>query len=557
MKKLFTLLAALCVVGAASAQKLPNKPGVHKMATRILTQPKTGLEDIIGHIGVPPHVSVIRNQEVEIGKTHYDLQANGSDNGRLTNLGNGNFVGTWTTSSATATLGLNGPSRGTGANFGVGGTWGASAPAGTRIETVRTGFGSHCVVGDPAGNSTAFNVSHIGVTATNYQLVTVAQPLVNGVPTGAPVQAQIPSTSPNGQLWSRVAAGEGNTIHVIALSTPAAFSGTAINGVDGVPFYYRSQDGGQTWDKTDFIIPGMTDTTHYKRFIAESYHIDADGKNVAVLCASSWGDVVVWKSEDNGDTWTKMVVYDFPIDGYLYDDGILDPGIVDTLDPNLPVTTDGRDTLSVWSSDDHGSVHIDALGKVHVAYGGVYVRDDIQGDGSYNWYPSTGGLVYWNEDDGVDAVKKDGIIPGNLVAFVLDYDGDGALAFTNDQYNGYGGTSMSSKPTMGFDWDNETIYLAYQAPDERFINADKDQVYSHVHILTSKDGGTTWNGPRLASSRTRSPTPTSPTRRSSSSWSKRSRISLKTARTAFTWSISKTSRPARQSPTQRRSILKT
>ena len=59
-------------------------------------------------------------------------------------------------------------------------------------------------------------------------------------------------------VWNGSATGgvDGNTIHMIALTEPAGgtWTGDTVNGLSGALLYYRSQDGGDSWDITDMQL---------------------------------------------------------------------------------------------------------------------------------------------------------------------------------------------------------------------------------------------------------------------------------------------------------------
>ena len=62
----------------------------------------------------------------------------------------------------------------------------------------------------------------------------------------------------------------GTSIHHISLFNP--FGGPYTNGVENQMLYYRSQDGGTTWDIQEYVIPGL-DETNYTYFSGDSYHM--------------------------------------------------------------------------------------------------------------------------------------------------------------------------------------------------------------------------------------------------------------------------------------------
>lgn len=490
MKKVCTLLIAVAAFLTATAQQVPMAQS--RQLQKATSKPDvcfTGEEAVNVHPSVPGSESQMRNVESTAGESKYDLQANASDNTRLINRGNGDIRAIWTysdTPGAAAPFGW--ADRGMAYNSLTAGSWGAYPT--DRVENGRTGFGSMCIT--PAG--TEFILSHRAVATGQYLLHTAKRPVAGG----AWVNGTIPTALPNGYLWPRVAAGSGNTIHAIALTTPTgtAFGGVSVNDKNGDILYFRSKDGGATWDKKDVALPG-NDATVFSSHGGESYVIDADGDNVVIGIFPFLQDIVFYKSADGGDTWTRHTVYNSPLNNYEFDTGYT-PTDIDLLDPNIPVIDAAGtiDSVAVWTTDEHGAIRIDAAGMVHVAYSGGYMSDNEVGITGFNWYPTSGRIWYWNEGMGEDDTEKDGFIPGFIIGAGLDYNGDSTLNVANADYNGYGASFSASQPTMGLNTDANSVYVAYSAADERFIESDiTNQHFRHVHIVKSNDGGTSWTDP--------------------------------------------------------------
>jgi hypothetical protein len=66
----------------------------------------------------------------------------------------------------------------------------------------------------------------------------------------------------------------------------------------------------------------LLDTSLFDAMKVESYTITAQGETVVVAYFNVWGDSFIVKSIDNGDTWTKTIFLDFPVDKYAIDDGL-------------------------------------------------------------------------------------------------------------------------------------------------------------------------------------------------------------------------------------------
>jgi hypothetical protein len=475
MKKLFTFFVAIFALGVLNAQNSlsPNQNLRHQAVKGMPRVHKTGFE----HVGtlnssVPSSNFGLRQSE-SMGTTFYDLQANASDNSRLINLGNGDVRGSWTFANVAAYS-----DRGMAYNKRTAGVWGAAPTA--RIENARTGFGSYVVT----DNGTEFVVAH-RVAAGIYYLRTSIRP--QGGTTWA--QADIPSATPFGFLWPRAAAANGK-LHVIALTTPTAFGGTKVNGQDGCILYFRSSDNGTTWDKQDFLIPGL-DSMVLANHGGESYTIDAEGDNVVVGVFPFLNDIVYFHSKDGGNTWEKHTVYNSPLNNHQFDEGYT-ANDVDALDANAPAD----DSLALWTTDEHGSIKVDVLGNVHVVYSAGYINDSDTASG-FTWYPTSGSIVYWRSGlDDEDLVEKDGIIPGTIVGQAVDYNGNNTINVTGTTYNDYGASFSASMPTMGLNSGNGDVYIAYSVVDERYLSTlAVPQAFRHVHIVKITNNGMGREGP--------------------------------------------------------------
>ena len=407
--------------------------------------------------------------EVIIGQSIYDLQTNYAVCNRLSRDGDGNIMAVWT-------MGFNSvdgySDRGTGYNRYDAGTGAWEAVPSERLEDgVRTGWPNHCIT----ESGTEFIVNHV-FGNPEYMLHTLRREAGETDWT----EGEIPSDTPFGVLWPR-AAVSGETVHVIAITTPIANGGDIYEGVEIHPLYYRSQDGGETWDVTDFIIPGLDSTFMVSLFSADSYSIHARGDKVAVGMFSQWNDITVFYSEDGGDTWDNIRVFDFPIKKYDINDGYN----IDQLpeyDPAQP------DSFAIWTSDNSGNILIDNDGTMHVFFGNMYVQDSDTTDAGWTYYPATGGLSYWNENFGADST--------NVIADVLDLNGNDTIDIVSTANIATYFMGLTSMPSAGVDQDNN-LYLAYShvMEGEEYLNVDDEQHYRHIFIIKSEDGGTTWSEP--------------------------------------------------------------
>jgi hypothetical protein len=397
--------------------------------------------------------------ETQIGVTTYDLQTNSSVQNRIINHGDGTISAVWTYSESGDIAAAD---RGTGYNFFDGTTWGAIPTA--RIESEKTGWPN---IATTAGGKEVFLCHNIA-----QGLLTQGSRATIG--SGPWTLANVTNTD---QVWNRMAVGgaNGQTIHHVSLYDP--FGNPWTNGVGGQLLYWRSQDGGATYDIQEMPIPGL-DETNYSDFSGDSYHIAAKGDTVAVVYFGGLEPTIMGKSTDNGTTWTTTrLINVFPA-GVTYDAGSANTtgtpiGISD-------VNGDGT-ADTVTASDGAGWVLLDHDGMAHVFFGAMDYLDETAGDDSWSYFPSTNGMLYWNENFGT----RDPVFIGGA----LDIDGSGTLDIVGiAEYF----QSLSAFPSAGIA-DDGCIYVSYSAVME---NMDQGtQNYRHVYIVKSCDNGCTWTEP--------------------------------------------------------------
>ncbi len=395
-------------------------------------------------------------QRQVIGYTQYDLQSNAAIDDRM--AGGAEAVSAaWTMSLELTPF----SDRGTGYNFHDGTAWGEIAYE--RVESVRIGWPS--IVHTASGREVI--VSHPGIDTPLHMAWRDAG-------AGAWSEASIPSDIAVGKLWPRMAAGgeDGNSLHVICITTPEANGGAIHNGQDGALLYYRSQDGGDTWDVIDYGFAEL-DSNNFAAFSGDTYAIHARGNTVAFAAFNDFADSFVMISQDNGDTWEKQLLIDFPVDLYVADMG-LPEGEEFAEDYN----EDGL-FQEYFNTDGGGDVHIDTYGQVHVSYGSMYYMDADTIDGTTSYFPGTNGLAYWNESMGADSAQ--------IIGYSFDYDDSGTLDFDEIALYYVG---CAGFPSIATDAANN-LYVTYSAIMENFSTGAQN--YRHQFLVHSMDGGMTWN----------------------------------------------------------------
>ena len=489
MKKTTTIIASLLVAVGMTAQIVPgqNHSNLKAKSDKITMSGNEALS----HLMANPNPTTVASSnfktpagngtETLIGTTTYDLQSNATVQNRIVVQNDGTISAGWTMSQQYNTTYSD---RGTGYNYFDGTSWlfdFLSAPE-PRLESSRGGWPSIITL----GNGSECAITHN--TDNNYINNTWRTQTGNGSWTESIV-------TPDYLIWNRSAAGgiDGNTIHMIALTEPSGgtWTGVPFNGVSGALLYYRSQDGGITWDITDMQLPG-TDSSSQIGMSGDVYAIAAEEETVVVAYFDDWGDSFIVKSTSNGDsaTWTKTTFLDFPVDKYTMDDGL-------DLDSNLVMD-------QVWSTDNYGALVLDDNGDAHVFYGIMRYADDDLTDESFSWFPGTNGIAYWNESFGPDTTPPtihagdsslwySDMMNNHWILSAPDLNGD-SIVFGIDSTGTYAlyYASMASMPNAGFDALGN-IWLSFSGYTETVD--DGSQVFRHLYITKSEDGGTTWKNP--------------------------------------------------------------
>ena len=304
--------------------------------------------------------AIVANKNVTddiMGGSRYDNQSNGSMASRLYLWPDNSLSAAWIRGMDDAGGYAD---RGTGYNYNDGTSWGALPSA--RTETTRTGWPSL----NPWMGNGEITFAH-NSTAT---LIMNTRPAKG---TGAWTQSLSP-TGPTGVttlLWPSVITSGPNHqyVHILVIGQPS------YTGMSDALLYFRSLDGGATWDKPGVILPGMT-IADGLGYAGDDYTWAAPrGDTIAFVVAGNWEDGYIMKSFDNGNTWTKTVFFNNPY----------------KLTPNTTVVP------TFYCLDGSNAIQIDNNGLAHVAVGRMRANGDGSGATGRFYFPGTDGLIYWNE----------------------------------------------------------------------------------------------------------------------------------------------------------------
>ncbi len=397
----------------------------------------------------------------EIGYTYFDIQTNASILRSLyKNETDNRLFAVW---NYVPELDPNLSQRGTGYNYFANSTW-QPAPS-TRLETSKTGWPNYVMLHDLESE---FILTH------NLNFATTQTTSRSPVITGSWVEQLTPLAAPPGfsygVWWPRIVRGDnsfGNKyLHALALTLPVQNGGARYQNIDGALLYYRSKDNGKTWDK-QYVLLAAIDSNQFARIRPDCYAIDAYQNNIAIVVGGYGNDLVLILSPDNGLSWNKYIVQNFPID--RFDDQITD------------INGDG---WADWIDTNDGSlaVLIDKGGIVHVWAGYAQILNDNSGDRTFSFNPYANGILYWNTTMSNS--------PMRLITGAIDLDGNdtldiGPLGFFN--------SGLASHPSAGTD-ANGNLWLAYSAVNELGRDSDGKNV-RHTYLIGSTYGGQVWSAP--------------------------------------------------------------
>lgn len=498
MKNLLLFCLVIFTSQAFAQSTLSDQTTDRSYLTQKVQAPKQfkGDEPLMGPVMPSPHWEMYLNaaqthapnKETWLGQTYYDLQTNSAGANRIYANPDCDIKVSWTGHPNTSDQGF--PNRGTFLSESEDCYVSSPVTPTARIETgFRTGWGNIL----PLSDGSNLIVAH--TTDDENSRVIISKEQADGSYT----ETALPTVVPQGILWPHATA-VGNMVHIIAVSDPDT-SFAAYEGLRLPLLYWRSQDGGDTWDIQDYIIPGLTADV-FPGTNADQYSIVADENgNVAVGVYGRDQDILLLKSDSDGDegSWTKHVVYDYPIDSLEY--GVTDYTLDDIggVNPQGPGTffqgADNIDSLAIATNDGSGSVALDANGMAHMVYTEYFTSTNPSlGEGFGRFYTIPTGLHYWNESMAADSTMyiqetRNG----------LDVGGDGTINFTNisdDTLGIFFGDAAIGHPSMIINDAGEIGVVYRQVMDNlREEPAGGGQHFSHIMLIASVDGGANWSGP--------------------------------------------------------------
>jgi hypothetical protein len=443
---LFLLIFFVLSVNAQQRLKLPHEQLTTKLF-KVKSKPKYSLDTT--------QKSTIQNSSSAptiIGSTIYDYQSNASMPRRIHQYANGRVTCIWNGSLQDQFYN----DRGTFINTFNGTSWSTSPLK--RIENKITGW---CAL------AVSTNAEHV-----------IAEPNIISSNTGFGTAFDTGKTFTHlTQLRGPHAAASGQYIHIVMAGTEADTS----TGFVAPIYYTRSTNAGQSFEPmtANFAAMAGYDTSKHAGNVGpNAYSIDAQGNTVAILVLGVTEDVVLLKSINNGTTWTKTIIREFPIKKYT--GGLTDKNGDGLMDTVLGVTGDG-------------SIVIDNDGVVHVVFSDLELFSADTGEITIFPINRSDYMNYWN-----DADKE--IIE---VPVLMDNNGNGIFdAGSNFTGNGnirYGNSGYSLNPQLSVGksqtaWE-DNIFLTYVAVLENDTN-DIGVDFRSIYINFTPNRGQDWCYPQ-------------------------------------------------------------
>jgi hypothetical protein len=420
--------------------------------------------------------------EDQVGETYYDLQSNACLSNRVTVFSDGTVATVWTGGwEDQAAM----PSRGTAYNYFDGSAWGPWPTE--RVEDDRTGWPNIAAYGEngeiiAAHFSGAANPDNNGILFHKRDNKGTGDWEVFAL-------LQSPDPAFPQSLWPRIVTSgvDNSVVHAIYTTYPTGNGGGPWQGMDPALLYSRSDDGGQTWDPEAIILDGIT-ADEYSEIGGDSYAFaEPVGDYLAFVVCDTWmTDWLVMKSEDNGDTWDKLIVWEHPYPFFDFD---------------VTLTTD-----TMFAPDGSADVAIDQNGLVHTVAGLTAVAHTEVGT-SYSYWPYAEGIAYWNETmetfehengnphDALRMWENGGEWSANLVedetlvGWGQDLDGDEVFSYFNDDLYTYRTIGANTMPSITVGPYNQVIVAWAGVNETRFTDTYN---YRSIWVRESHDGGATW-----------------------------------------------------------------
>ena len=353
MKKLFTLVLIMLVamMGHAQVRKVSKNDAMNKVATMQVVKDSENFENA-------QRKPVKTRSDGELDYTVYDWQ---------TYAGPRNWTIVWPDGKINFAYNLASDNNFTDRGTGIG-TYDSNTdewiPLGGRIENEKTTFGSIARYRDNSIVVAAQTEAMCGVY--------IIEDKDNMTPCSVPPVSYLDPTYEPSCPNVMTSGPDRDIIHVVATANAADGVSTSVPGAEGANnpiIYFRSMDGGMTWDKVNVILPYMSSEYGVSWGPHVCYWMEtAEDNCLALVVNNPWSDGMVIYSYDDGETWERKVFYHHP-------------GIYTTFEDWFKYP---RWVSAQWGVD----------GELCMAYEFNCTTD---GPGSVSYDPGIGGVAFWSE----------------------------------------------------------------------------------------------------------------------------------------------------------------
>ena len=393
-------------------------------------------------------VVVNRWENIEEGEalyTTYDLQSNQYVANRMYQLANGSVAVTATMSHEENLVASD---RGTGYNFynGETGEWGEQPD--NRVEPFKTGWPSIAQFGENGEILLAHGNGHmqcfVRETAGEGDWTYVGA--LPDCPEGYPYAG----ASDGYPTWPRIVTCGDD--HNIAVAVAVIQHSISNDETDIQCVMWRSENPADITSWTISYGPLHETGWDHNQFSADDYCMAANGHNVALLYSGCLTNSVwLFKSTDDGATWTSTRVWENPYEGREFDE---EPawGMEDTL--FMPM---------------NGSIAIDNNNVVHVALNTFEMAHTLENEPGYYTYWSgraIDGILYWNDTQVAPMQSPDGN-PHHAARLWWPAEEAGYSQMENDSTRWIGYIPMFAD----YSWDNDNYFMSQTEYTGKFYGA--------------------------------------------------------------------------------------
>ena len=299
--------------------------------------------------------------------------------------------------------------------------------------------------------------------------------------------------------WAQMTTSGDNHQYIHIMSPLGIPEGETYQGYREPVFYYKTHDGGETWDVSGELVPNMVgEEWDYDAGYFDDISFAVRGDIVACAFITLGFHAYALKSLDNGETWTSTKFYH----------------------ASCRWNSDPEEYADTCYIPTKGCIALDNDGKMHTAFGTWMVLNSAnEGQMTVFFHDECCFLSYWNEDMGtltgddytwtkmgelmyehfldedkgteeylyVNSVTPKWPIVGFFVPTIVDnlYK----LADASDWlFESYGRAGNFSFPQMAFDKDNK-LHLSYLG---LLDGGEQNGCWKRHPYYTSRDTDGTW-----------------------------------------------------------------